>query len=114
MLTPLTASYDPDIAAAQALLAQADTVDDALAQVQAPPGGSAARSIIARMEKDPAGTMADIALQRRHMPDDGVFAILQALGFCAADLEPHLAEAQRLYAKAIAQSQKVLDHARAL
>lgn len=111
---PLISTFDPDYDAAYGAVAQADTVDDALAMMQAPPnGGSVTKQIMKEMAIDPAMAMANIALQRRDETHESgiaiVFPVLQALGFHEDDLRPHLVKAQKLFAKGVAESQKVLD-----
>lgn len=112
--SPLISTFDPDYDAAFRAVAQADTVDDALAMMQTPPnGGSVTKQIIKEMAIDPAMAMANIALQRRDETHEVgiaiVFPVLQALGFHEDDLRPHLVKAQKLFAKGVAESQKVLD-----
>lgn len=112
--SPLISTFDPDYDAAYGAVAQSDKVDDALALMQAPPnGGSVSKQIMREMAIDPAMAMANIALQRRQETHESgiaiVFPVLQALGFPEDDLRPHLAKAQKLFAKGVAESQKVLD-----
>ncbi len=112
--SPLISSFDPDYDAAYEAVAQADSVDDALALMQAPPnGGSVSKQIMREMAIDPAMAMANIALQRREETHESgiaiVFPVLQALGYHEDDLRPDLANAQKLFAKGVAESQKVLD-----
>jgi hypothetical protein len=111
---PLISTFDPDYDAAYGAVAQADSVEDALAMMQTPPsGGSVTKQIMKEMAIDPALAMANIALQRRAETHEAgiavVFPVLNALGYHDEDLRPHLPKAQRLFAKGVAESQKVLD-----
>lgn len=119
MHAPLISHYDPDVAGAQTMLALADSVEDARAFIQSPPAPgmpTPAKQIIAGMHHHAPTTIANLALARfRDTGEEAITTIpvLEALGFTQADLAPHMQEARTLYARALEESQKVLDRVNA-